>query len=188
MVGQQGELARAVRLWSFAQEQREMSGCPLPPADRAPYEQALAAVRRQLGEQAFTAAWKEGRSMTREQAVVTLSQPPLLTTTATDRESQKRSQEMRPLFPAGLTAREVEVLRLVAQGLTDAQVAEQLVHQSSYGQHAPDLDLQQARRRFAHGSHSLRGGPPACLNEEFIPSNAELVLRRYARSDLTLHS
>ncbi len=29
--------------------------------------------------------------------------------------------------PAGLTARQVEVLRLVAQGLTDAQVAEQLV-------------------------------------------------------------
>ena len=29
--------------------------------------------------------------------------------------------------PAGLTAREVEILRLVAQGLTDAQVAEQLV-------------------------------------------------------------
>ena len=32
-----------------------------------------------------------------------------------------------PSYPAGLTAREVEVLRLVAQGLTDAQVAEQLV-------------------------------------------------------------
>ena len=32
-----------------------------------------------------------------------------------------------PGYPAGLTAREVEVLRLVAQGLTDAQVAEQLV-------------------------------------------------------------
>ena len=29
--------------------------------------------------------------------------------------------------PAGLTAREVEVLRLVAQGLTSAQIAEQLV-------------------------------------------------------------
>ncbi len=32
-----------------------------------------------------------------------------------------------PTYPAGLTAREVEVLCLVAQGLTDAQVAEQLV-------------------------------------------------------------
>jgi DNA-binding NarL/FixJ family response regulator len=29
--------------------------------------------------------------------------------------------------PAGLTAREVEVLRLLAQGLTYAQIAEQLV-------------------------------------------------------------
>ena len=32
-----------------------------------------------------------------------------------------------PSYPAGLTAREVEVLRLVAQGLTNEQVAKQLV-------------------------------------------------------------
>jgi len=32
-----------------------------------------------------------------------------------------------PTYPSGLTAREVEVLRLVAQGLTDAQVADKLV-------------------------------------------------------------
>jgi DNA-binding NarL/FixJ family response regulator len=31
-----------------------------------------------------------------------------------------------PTFPAGLTAREVEVLRLLAQGWTDAQIAGQL--------------------------------------------------------------
>jgi DNA-binding NarL/FixJ family response regulator len=45
-----------------------------------------------------------------------------------------RAAEIQPLArrrrsgdPAGLTAREVEVLLLVATGLTDAQVAEQLV-------------------------------------------------------------
>ena len=32
-----------------------------------------------------------------------------------------------PAYPDGLTAREVEVLRLVAQGLTNEQVAEDLV-------------------------------------------------------------
>ena len=36
-------------------------------------------------------------------------------------------EKTSPTYPAGLTAREVEVLRLVAQGLTDAEVAEQLV-------------------------------------------------------------
>ena len=43
------------------------------------------------------------------------------------------AQAARPMtkppvsYPDGLTAREVEVLRFIAKGLTDAQIAEQLV-------------------------------------------------------------
>ncbi len=32
-----------------------------------------------------------------------------------------------PTYPAGLTAREVEVLRLVARGMTNSQIAQELV-------------------------------------------------------------
>ena len=35
--------------------------------------------------------------------------------------------KLPPPAPYGLTGREVEVLRLLAQGLTDAQIAEQLI-------------------------------------------------------------
>jgi len=37
------------------------------------------------------------------------------------------NEKISPTYPGGLTAREVEVLCLVAQGMTDAQVAEQLI-------------------------------------------------------------
>jgi DNA-binding NarL/FixJ family response regulator len=41
--------------------------------------------------------------------------------------SSASAVEPVPTYPDGLTAREVEVLRLMAQGLSDAQIAKQLV-------------------------------------------------------------
>jgi DNA-binding NarL/FixJ family response regulator len=86
----------------------------------------VAGVRTKLGEKAFAAAWTEGSAMTPEQALaaqgpVTLPQP--LPTAPSSTPPAKPV----PTYPDGLTAREVEVLRLLAQGLTDAQIAEYLV-------------------------------------------------------------
>ena len=115
----QGQPAWAARLWGAAETLRQHIGAPLPPVYRTDYEQAVTAACSALGEKAFAAAWSEGRTMTPEQALAAQGQPILPTPTPPTRPAAT--------YPAGLTVREVEVLRLVAQGLTDAQIAEQLV-------------------------------------------------------------
>ena len=122
----QGELRGAAQLWGVAEALREAIASPLPPVDRADYTQAVATARVQLGEQAFAAAWQEGRTMTLEQVLAAPERVALSTPTSAGQPSTTTAKTL-PTYPAGLTAREVEVLRLVAQGLTDAQVAEQLV-------------------------------------------------------------
>lgn len=82
---------------------------------RVAYERDVAALRTYLGEEAYTQARDEGSRMTPEQ-VLTIPEP-----------TQTAALNVSPMYPDGLTEREVEVLRLVTSGLTDAQVAEQLI-------------------------------------------------------------
>jgi predicted neutral ceramidase superfamily lipid hydrolase len=65
----QGQPKRAAWLFGAAEALRETSGASIPPVDRADYDRILAAVRAQLDEQTFAAAWAEGRAMTLEQAI-----------------------------------------------------------------------------------------------------------------------
>jgi hypothetical protein len=60
----------AAKLWGAAEAVREAIGAPIPPLERATYACAVTAVRTQLGEETFAAAWGEGRSMTSEQVLV----------------------------------------------------------------------------------------------------------------------
>jgi predicted ATPase/DNA-binding CsgD family transcriptional regulator/tetratricopeptide (TPR) repeat protein len=121
----QGAPRQAARLWGAAEALREAIGAPLYPVSRASYEQALVQARAQLGEQEFRAAWAEGRMMTPEQALV--AQRKAVPPNALPARPAAAPPLQPPTLPFGLTAREVEVLRLLAQGFSDAQIAEQLV-------------------------------------------------------------
>lgn len=128
----------AARLWGTAEALREAIGVPLRSFERAINEWGIAKVRGQLGEESFATAWAEGRAMT--PAEVSLLSPESTVqeqaswtdeTTSLEAPSSvpRMSAAVTPLPTSAnvLTGREVEVLRLLAMGLTNAQISERLV-------------------------------------------------------------
>ncbi len=123
--GPGSESVWVARLWGVAEHLREAIGAPIPPVHRASYEQALARVHSRISDQAFRMAWEEGRSMSPEQALA-MRPPTNVSTPVLDSSVAPPSSKLVTSI-AKLTTREVEVLRLLAQGWTDAQIAEHMV-------------------------------------------------------------
>ena len=117
----QGSPCLAAQLWGAAEALRDAIGVPVYPVYHASYERATAQARSLLDERDFLTAWVRGRSMTPQQALTAREPEGLFTPSAGAPLSQSST------VLAGLTAREVEVLRVLAQGCTDAQIAERLV-------------------------------------------------------------
>ncbi|HEV8637382.1 MAG TPA: LuxR C-terminal-related transcriptional regulator [Chloroflexota bacterium] len=118
-LGQQ-QPERVARLLGAAHAIGESTGSPLQLLDRADYDRSLSAARAMLGEEAFRTAWTAGRAMTSEQAVeyaLTPEEPP-----AAGASLPAESGLLDPL-----TRREREVARLIARGLTNGQIAQELV-------------------------------------------------------------
>ena len=112
----------AVRLFAAAEAIQRRLGLTLAPALRAKNEKAIAATHAALRKETFAAAWAAGKDLPLERAVA---------------EAQTDTADTSPIAPAdpdpsppsvadGLSPRELEVLKLVAAGLTNAQVAKRL--------------------------------------------------------------
>jgi DNA-binding CsgD family transcriptional regulator len=117
-----GQPEGAVRLFAVAEATQRRTGLILPSDNRANNDEALAAARDALGEEAFAAAWAAGWNIPLHRAVAEARD------VAVDvGRAARAAAAPRPGAAAGdLTPRELEVLGLVAEGLTNAQVAEKL--------------------------------------------------------------
>jgi predicted ATPase/DNA-binding CsgD family transcriptional regulator len=131
----------AAQLWGAAEALREAADTPISPVDRAIYERAITNARTFLRVPAFDAAWAKGKTMSSNEALaIPANSIAVRSATSAKHEAIRphpTAGKVSPATPASsskatpypdeLTLREVEVLRLLAQGYADAQIAERLI-------------------------------------------------------------
>jgi ATP/maltotriose-dependent transcriptional regulator MalT len=112
-----GQMRWAARLLGAAEVHRERLGIILWPKDVVGYEQTVAGVRADLGEDAFAAAWAEGRRLSAEEARAEAVR--VVNAIAAATESEARLDAVEQV----LTPRELDVLRLLVDGRSDREIA-----------------------------------------------------------------
>lgn len=130
LAAQTGDALRAAELLAVCSAVREDIGSPLQSADLPEHELTVAAIRAQLGETDWQAAWSRGRATMLEDAVSRTLAAWDVAGATPRRKPQSRSIPARLVAPSptsplltALSRREHEVLQLLAEGLTDAQIA-----------------------------------------------------------------
>jgi ATP/maltotriose-dependent transcriptional regulator MalT len=111
-------LARAGQASDWAGELEQLAAAP--PASSDAYQRHAERLLAWPGSQPPAAG------LTLDQALASLREP-LPSEKPAHRVASPAPPRSQTAYPGGLTAREVDVLRLVAEGLTDIQVAEKLV-------------------------------------------------------------
>jgi predicted ATPase/DNA-binding CsgD family transcriptional regulator len=141
VAGDRGEWRRALRLAGAARAAWEAIGTgpadawSVPPGDETAPERTRERGRRVVGAAAAGAAWAEGRALPLDLAVEEALEAAAPAPTGAAPRSHPRLRS-----PAGLSPREAEVLRLVAQGKTDRQIAAELViSEKTVGRHLDNV-------------------------------------------------
>jgi DNA-binding CsgD family transcriptional regulator len=116
-----GQHVPAAQLLATQDVLRTRVGMPAAPDERARDDQTAAALRVALKAEQFRTVWAAGQSLPIENAI-TMAYAILTRAEA----SGAPSVGTPPRAPYGLTAREVDVLRLLQDGLTDREIAERL--------------------------------------------------------------
>ena len=110
----------AVRLFAAAAAIQGRLGLTPAPALRAKNDRALAIAQGALGEEKFGAAWSVGEDLPLNRAIAEAQ------TVSTDLRRPAQPDAGPSVAAGGLTSRELQVLKLVAEGLTNAQIAQEL--------------------------------------------------------------
>jgi non-specific serine/threonine protein kinase len=120
----EGQHARALRLAGAAAALHQSLGQSVGPASKAYFRRNQEPAWKALGKQEGKAAFDEGQAMTFEEALAYALEAATLQRGAEDTSGV--SQETIEANPTVLSVRELEVLKLVAEGLSDSQVAQRL--------------------------------------------------------------
>ncbi len=132
----QQQWERAAQLAGAIDILRTQLNSPLAPLQQADYARAVTPVRMRRIEPAVATAWAQGETMTLEQTVAYALTHVLLVAPVTIKPKADATHpagqatpilSSLPAYSAGLTEREIEVLRLLAQRLTYAEIADKLI-------------------------------------------------------------
>src|SRR5262249_40082603 len=121
-----GLAERATRLLGAAEAAREVTGSAALPFGQSAHARTLATVRARLGEHAVAELWAAGHRLSLDQALVNALEGDEDGTDASA-ELGASTRERATGRNSDLTQREVEVLRLVAQGRSNREIADLLV-------------------------------------------------------------
>lgn len=135
---------RAARLFGASAGLRELIAAPIPfPHERREYEAAVALSCNRMSEPAFRSEWSLGRAMSMEDGL------------AYSMDDAGLAGSARP---GGLTRRELEIGRLVAQGLKDREIATRLyISPRTVGKHVEHIrDKLDLRSRSELGAWMMR--------------------------------